>query len=80
MLAQVPRLLYTRFDLAGSRLRRNKVVPRVLQNTYPAEPAHAFPVSTVILNLFFWVVRAGFGEGLWDVLGCWLYTDGEWLL
>jgi hypothetical protein len=52
----------------------------VLQDTYPAEPAHAFPVSTVILNLFFWVVRAGFGEGLWDVLCCLLYTDGEWLL
>jgi len=52
----------------------------VLQNTYPAEPAHAFPVSTVILNLFFWVVGAGFREGLRDVLGCWLYTDGEWLL
>ena len=74
LFAQVTGLLHTRFDLACRRLGRHEVVSRVLQDAYPTESTHAFTVSAVVLHLFFGVVRARFGEGLWDLVGCGLYT------
>jgi hypothetical protein len=80
LLAQVSSLLHTRFDLPCRRLGRHEVVSRVLQDAYPTEPAHAFTVSTVVFHLLFGVVRARFGEGLWDLVGCGFYTKREGLL
>ena len=78
LLAQLPSLLDTWFDFTCRWLSGNEIVPRMLQYANPAQTTHTLTIAAVVLNLFFWVIWACFGESLWELVRSRRIMDAYW--
>jgi hypothetical protein len=50
----------------------------MFQYANPAQTTHALSIAAVVLNLFFWVIWACFGESLWELVRSWRIMDAYW--